>query len=51
MIKRLWEKYDGRILFVVGWITGLATRGILIWVKNWILGWPVFKVLFGWLFK
>lgn len=50
IIKKLWEKYDGRILFVVGVIVGWATKGILIWVKDWVMGKALFRVLFGWLF-
>ena len=50
-IKKLWEKIDGRVLFVVGLLAGWATKGILIWISNWVLGKPIFKILFGWLFK
>jgi len=48
-IKRMWEKIDGRVMFVAGIIVGWATKGILLWIKGWILGLPIFKVLFGWL--
>lgn len=51
MIKKMWEKVDGRVLFVVGLVAGWATKGILLWAKDWVTGWGVTKVLFGWLFK
>lgn len=50
MIKKLWEKIDEKVFFVLGLIVGWATKGILIWLQNWIMAKPVFKVLFGWLF-
>lgn len=42
-IKKLWEKIDGRVLFVAGLVVGWATKGILIWISNWVLGKPIFK--------
>lgn len=50
LIKRFWEKIDGRVLFLAGLIIGWATKGVLLWLKNWIVGQPVLKILFGWLF-
>lgn len=50
MIKRIWEKIDGRVLFLAGLVVGWATKGILIWLQNWVTNQPVIKVLFGWLF-
>lgn len=49
-VKKLWEKIDGRVLFVAGWILGLATRGILISLENWVTNSWVWSKLFGWLF-
>lgn len=50
MIKRIWEKIDGRVLFLAGLVVGWATKGISIWLQNWVTRQPVIKVLFGWLF-
>ena len=48
-IKKLWEKIDGRVGLLIGWIVGLATHGIWLSLKAWVEGSWLWSKLFGWI--
>lgn len=51
VIKNLWEKIDGRVGLIIGWILGLATYGAWVSLKAWVTGSWLWSKLFGQFFN